>query len=355
MLGSLQLPPWLLPVALGVAGIVAGLLAERLVRGVLLKAVRRSRWDWDELLVESLRGMVLTVCVAGGLYGTSLALPLGDRVAGIVHKTLLVVVFLAVTIVATRLSAGGVRLFASHRGGMPSSSLIENVVRILVFALGAFLILQNLGVQVTPLITGLGIGGLAVALALQDTLSNLFSGFQLILARQVRRGDYVQLETGHEGYVTDITWRNTTIRSWLDDHEVVVPNSKVANSIVTNYDFPGRPMWVRVDVGVSYTSDLERVEEVTLEVARQVLEEELGEPPEDDPVLRFHAFGDSSVDFTVRMRVDQFTSQFRVKHLFVKRLHARYAEEGINIPFPIRTLFAPDGVRVHRERGEAAD
>jgi len=257
-------------------------------------------------------------------------------------------VLLSFTLVAARAASRGVEVWARHaRGGMPSTSLLQNLARILVLAFGLFLILQNLGVQVTAIVTGLGIGGLAVALALQDTLSNLFSGFQILLAGQVQSGDFVQLDSGEEGYISDIQWRNTTMRSRIDDHIIIVPNSKLANTIVTNYARPVHDFWVKVDVGVAYDSDLEEVEEVTLGVAREVLDE-AGVAAGTDPVLRYNAFGDSSIDFTVRMRIEDWGRQFEIRHAFIKRLHARYGEVGIQIPFPIRTVYAPDGVSIRR-------
>ena len=133
----------------------------------------------------------------------------------------------------------------------------------------------------------MGIGGLAVALALQDTLSNLFSGLQIIASRQVRIGDYVKLNTGEEGYVTDITWRNTTIRA-IPDNMIIVPNSKLASTILTNYHQPAKVMSVIVQIGVSYDSDLAKVEKITLEVAKEILREIEGGIPDFEPFIRYH-------------------------------------------------------------------
>ncbi|HKK09157.1 MAG TPA: mechanosensitive ion channel family protein [Gemmatimonadota bacterium] len=353
MISTSDLTRWILPAALLVGGGVLGVLSETFLVSRLRRKAHETRWRWDEAVMDSLRGMTFVWFASAGAYAALLTVSsLGSEVETLIRKVLVAIVFLSFTIVAARASARGVEIWARRKsGGVPSTSLLQNVARVLVFVLGLFLILQNLGIQVTALITGLGIGGLAVALALQDTLSNLFSGFQIILARQVRSGDFVRLDTGEEGYVTDIEWRNTTIRSRIDDHEIIVPNAKLANTIVTNYARPSKPYWVRVQVGVSYDSDLERVEEVTLEVARDVLEALEAGFGEEGPVLRYEAFGDSAIAFAVRMRVRDWSDQFRVRHAFIKRLHARYGEEGIEIPFPIRTLYAPRGFRVSREGG----
>lgn len=356
-LETLSLARWVLPVALAGGGILLGLLAETILLRRLRRFVERTPWQWDDLILSSIRGMAFVWFTAAGLYATLLAVALPDAFRSVLEDVLMILVILSLAVVAARGAAGAIRLWARRTtGGIPSTSLLQNVARGLVFLLGVFLIIENLGLDITALLTGLGIGGLAVALALQDTLSNLFAGFQIILARQVRNGDFVRLDTGEEGFVTDIKWRNTTIKSRIEDHEVIVPNAKLSNAIVTNYSLPATPYWVRLEIGVSYDSDLEKVEEVTLEVARRALEElEVGEGAA--PVLRYRAFGDSSIQFVVRVRVGTYAEQFAVRHTLVKRIHSRYREEGIEIPFPIRTLYAPRGfeLRDGEEREPAVE
>jgi small-conductance mechanosensitive channel len=183
----------------------------------------------------------------------------------------------------------------------------------------------------------LGVGGLAVAPALQDTLSNLFAGFYITVSRQIRIGDYVKLESGEEGYVTDVAWRATKIRM-LPNNVVLVPNAKPASAIITNYSLPDKELAVLVQVGVDYASDLEHVERVMVEVARAVMQTVPGGVPTFEPFIRSHTFGDSSINFTVILRAKEFVDQYLLTHEFVKRLHTRYERAGITIPFPIRTV-----------------
>jgi small-conductance mechanosensitive channel len=192
-------------------------------------------------------------------------------------------------------------------------------------------------VSITPLLGALGVGGLAVALALQDTLANLFAGVHILASKKVQQGDYVALDGGQEGYIVDINWRNTTIRQ-IQGNLVVVPNSRFADAIMTNFHQPAQDMSVLVPVGVSYDSDLDEVERVTLEVAREVLKEVEGGVPDHEPLVRFNGFGESSIDFSVILRSREFGDQYRLVHEFIKRLHRRYGAEGIEIPYPIRTL-----------------
>ena len=238
-----------------------------------------------------------------------------------------------------RLLSGLVTVASSKSEGLlPSTSIFRNLAQVAAFVVGGLVILDTLGISITPILTALGVGGLAVALALQDTLSNLFAGLGIIASRQVRVGDYIKLEAGEEGYVTDIRWRNTTIRT-LPNNFVIVPNNKLASAVITNYYQPERNMAVLVQVGVSYASDLQKVEKVTIEVGKEVMRTVQGGVPEFDPLIRYPTSGDSSINFSVILRGQEYVDQHLLKHDFVKRRHRRYAQEGIEIPFPIRTVY----------------
>jgi small-conductance mechanosensitive channel len=220
---------------------------------------------------------------------------------------------------------------------LPVSSLTRNVAWGLIVTLGVLVILHGLGLSITPMLTALGVGGLAVALALQEPLANFFAGLFLTLAGQIRVGDYVRLDSGQEGYVADFSWRSTRLRM-LANNLVIVPNAKLAQAIVVNHHLPSPDTAVLVEVGVDYGSDLRQVERVVGEVGRGVMAEVAGGVPAFEPFIRYHTFGDFSVNFTVILRAREFVDQYLVKHEFIKRLHARFEDEGIVIPFPVRTL-----------------
>jgi small-conductance mechanosensitive channel len=187
------------------------------------------------------------------------------------------------------------------------------------------------------MLTALGVGGLAVALALQEPLANFFAGLFITLAGQIRVGDYIKLDSGQEGYVVDFSWRSTRLRM-LANNLVVVPNAKLAQAIVVNHHLPAQDLAVLVEVGVDYASDLAHVERVVMNVGREVMTQVTGGVREFEPFIRYHTFADSSVNFTVILRATEFVDQYLIKHEFVKRLHSRFQREGIAIPFPIRTL-----------------
>jgi small-conductance mechanosensitive channel len=224
-------------------------------------------------------------------------------------------------------------------GALRVTSLTQNLAQAVVAILGILELLKDLfGVGVAPILTALGVGGLAVALALQDTLSNLFAGFYVAVAGQVRLGDYIKLNTGEEGYVADITWRSTIIRS-LNNNLIIVPNTKLAQAIVTNYNLPEKPMSASLRVDVSYDSDPDQVERLLREVADRASHEIAGMLAEPAPSAAFDpGFGESALAFTLSFQVAEFASQFAVRNELRKRIFRRFREEGIAIPFPTRTV-----------------
>lgn len=245
---------------------------------------------------------------------------------------------IAVIIFIDRLFKG---LIDSYAQKLPvirdSKGVMHVVVRAVVIGLGLLILLDNFGVSITPILASLGIGSLAIALALQPTLENFFSGIQIVIDRPIAVGQFIKLDTGEEGYVEKIGWRSTWIRL-LPNNMVVIPNKVLVDSRILNYYYPQTEMSVLVQVGVHYDSDLEHVEKVTIEVAKETLKEVQGAVPEFAPFIRYHTFNDFSIDFTVILRAREFVDGYLVKHEFVKRLHKRFNAEGIVIPYPIRTL-----------------
>jgi len=327
-----------IPLSFIVAGWLVGVLFNRFILVRLKTMAERTSWTVDEVIVNALQRMPVLWFTLVGVYAAILSLPLNPKWLNLLRNTLLVLAILSVTMVAGRIAVGLVRVYAKNvEGVLPGTSLFANLARLFVFLIGILVLLQSLRISITPILTALGVGGLAVALALQDTLSNLFAGLQIIASGQVKIGDYVKLDSGEEGYVADITWRNTSIRA-LPNNMIIVPNSKVASALVTNYYQPEKEMSVLVQVGVSYESDLKKVERVTIEQARETLQTVTGGVQEFQPFIRYHTFDNSSINFSVILRAKEFTDQFLLKHEFVKALHERYQKEDIEIPFPQRTL-----------------
>lgn len=216
-------------------------------------------------------------------------------------------------------------------------NLVRKFITMILGALGLLYLLRSFGVDITPLIAGGAIGGLVLGLALQDTLSDLFAGFFLNVDRPIKVGDFVKVESGEEGFVEEIGWRRTKIRL-LSNNFLIIPNSKLSKSLILNYSLPESPMFVYVPCGVAYDSDLNFVEQVTLEVARKVQREVQGADPNWEPAVRWTEFGDFAITFVTVLRALNFTAQYNLRSEFIKSLHRRFKEVGIEIPFPIQTV-----------------
>jgi small-conductance mechanosensitive channel len=336
-----------LPLGFALLGLIVGMLLRRaLMRGGHARDARANR-TWAGVIMAALGGSLAVWFSIIGLYIATAIIHLEPAVARTLQNVLVALVILSVSWTLARL-AGAVLTHAAAgaTGRLASATLLVNITRIVILALGLLVVLQTLGVSITPVLTALGVGGLAVGLALQDTLANFFAGIHILTSGQVRPGDFVRLESGEEGYVVDVTWRYTTIRQ-LANNVTIVPNSKLASAITTNYYRPDLELAVLVPVGVSYASDLAHVEEVTVDVARNVMREVPGGVPRFEPFIRYGAFGDSSITFTVIMRGTEVVSQYLLRHEFIKRLHERYRREGIVIPYPMRTLqLTPDAAQL---------
>jgi small-conductance mechanosensitive channel len=333
-----ELKKFIIPALLFFGAIVLGVIFEKVLLKKVEKIAQRTRWEGDDIIIASLRRWITFWFALAGLYFALISFELSPTFVEHLKKIVMILYVFSVTVVLANIGASFVNVYGRKVSDvLPSTSLFTNLTKIAIFLIGILVIVNSLGISITPILTALGVGGLAVALALQDTLSNFFAGLHVILTRQIKPGDYVRLETGEEGYVVDITWRNTTIKE-LANNYIIIPNSKLANSIVKNYFLPDRELAVVVQVGVSYDSDLEKVERVTIEVAKEVMREVPGGVPEFEPFIRYHTFGDFSINFSVILRSNEFGNQSLIRHEFIKKLHERYKKEGITIPYPIRTV-----------------
>ncbi|MGA3281635.1 MAG: mechanosensitive ion channel family protein [Smithella sp.] len=334
----------LLPAIIIVAGFLAGVIFEKLILRKIKKLSSKTNWESNEIFINALHGTTTILFLVASISLALESTELSPHILNLIHKVLLVLVIFFVTVVLSKISVGFVNVYSKKvDGAFTSTSIFTNITRILVFVIGILIIFQYLGISTVHILTVLGVGGLAVALALQDTLSNLFAGIQVLASGQLKPGHYLRLTSGEEGHITDITWRYTTIIS-LQNNTVIVPNSKLASAIVTDFSIPGEVISTSIEVGVSYDSDLEKVEKVTTEVAREVLKETGAGVPEFEPSVTYKKFGDSGINMDVNFRVKKFVDQYTVKHEFIKRLHKRYREEGIEIPFPVRTVYIKDKI-----------
>ena len=254
-------------------------------------------------------------------------------------RTFAVLWILAITIAVSRLAGNVVRFYGARVTGAQSvTSITRRLAQIAVVLTGLAWLLRVFNVSLTPVLTTLGVGGLAVALGLQDTLSNLFAGFYVSISGLVHIGDYIKLNTGEEGYITDINWRSTTMRG-STNNLVIIPNNKLGQAIYTNYNMPDRRMWMSVSFSVGYDSDIDRVQQILSTEAIAAAGEVKGLLADPPPYVLFSPGpAESALVFQVNVTVDGFGSQSLAQSELRKRLFKRLKAEGITMPFPTRTI-----------------
>jgi small-conductance mechanosensitive channel len=327
--------PWLTPLVRALATVAGayllGRLLNRFIAGYLAHLASGSRGPWDDIIVAELRSYIPLWSVLLGLRVSLAYWPIPERWLHLASTAISVIGFasftFAVAAVATRL----VGIYGPRAvPGVPISGLTRNIVRLIVVAGGLLVVLNELGIEIRPMLAALGVGGLAVALALQEPLSNLFAGLVISLAGQVRIGDQVRLDSGVEGKVVDFNWRST----WLEvsgGSVAVVPNSKLAQSIVTNFNLPTPELAIPIEFTIRFEEDPAKAEQAALDVAAAVMRDTPGTATTFEPVVRFHTFADLGLRGTVTLRAATWADQGLIRHRMVVALHDRFRADGIEL------------------------
>ena len=325
-------------------------LFSRVLFRLVLKMTSAFPGELDDHLVSNAKGPVTAYIVLLGAYlAMKVPLELPHTIDTMVDRAAGVAAIWIGAYMINVVGTSGLTWLQEYLGNTPAANtsswalpLARRSLLIVVAVMAVMVSLDVLGINVTPLIAGLGIGGLAVALAIQPTLSNLFAGTYVITEGVVNPGDYIDMEGGVSGYVVDVNWRSTRLRTW-GNNLVIIPNSRFAETVITNYSKPDEQVNVYLTCGVAYESDLERVEQVGHEVMERVLAEHPGAVVDYGAYFGYENFGESNVDFWLFVQSKDRLASFEVRSELIKELHARLAEEGITINYPVRTLHFPHG------------
>jgi len=313
------------------------------LRYLAIRALRR--WDaattspFSQVMLESFRFPSLIWCVLIGLYTAIDMSEIPERPSATALKWLFSLLVISITVAIANLSGTAIRvgLKQSHIA-TPATGLSLTFVKVVICVPGGPVLLGGLGSSSTPVLTALGVGGLAVALALQDTLSNFFAGIHLLIEQPIRVGDFIKLESGQEGYVEDVSWRTTRIRMPSNDM-VILPNSKLTQSVLINYHLPDPRRGISIGVSVPHHADPDMIERMLLDETLKAVGTVPGLLAEPAPSVRFiPGFGESSLDFSVNCHVGEFNDHGLVQHELRKRILKRMKLEKIDIPFPQRTI-----------------
>ena len=321
---------WIVPLMITLTGTFFGFLFKKFVHSQLKIAAKKSVWEIDDVILKAVESQIIfwffLISLSVGLQDLKIIESYGTYISQI----LIILVISSITHATANLTNGLLKIWSKKQGrGFPSTSMFSNFVVIAVYITGLLIILDSLNISIAPMLTALGVGGIAVSLALKDTLSDVFAGLHILLSKKVQPGDFVSLDSGEMGYIKNITWRNTTMLE-RTNNIIHIPNNK--------YDSSDPSFSIKIPIGVSYESNLQEVENIVLEVANEIYSDMKEINKNSKPAFKFRKFGESSIDFMVYFKGNKYGDQNPIIHQFIKKIHTRFNAEGIEIPFPVRTL-----------------
>ena len=360
-----MLPPFISDSALwGGAGaaivfaifLIAAGIANIVFRMVISRWQRRAPDTLGVQILATLRGpAVLFIAICGLFLALLMLTGLNAPVYSLIshwdewiRKAWLVTAIVEVAYVVHKLLDNLLRWYSRNIAALTETKIddrllppLRRVLPLLTYSLAMLMGLSVFNIPISPILAGIGIGGLAIALAVQPTLANFFAGTYVVTEGELNIDDYIELQGGPAGYVVEVGWRSTKIRT-MYNNLVMIPNSRMADSIVINYYSPTPAIDVLVYCGVSYDSDLQQVEDVTRAAAQNLVDASPYAVKDSEPWFGFEEFGDSNITFWVFVRAKDRLGSFFLTSDLVKAIHSRLTEEGIEINYPVRKLIYPD-------------
>ena len=303
---------------------------------VFLKLAKNTKTQLDDLIVGHLK---LPLAVSAFLIGARIAvealvLPEGIQliIERIINSLLIIAAaYVVVSIIDVLLEHWGKSVAKRTKSSVDDDlvSLGKRVVKIVLYIMAILYVLQAWGFEVGPMLASLGIAGIAVAFALQNTLANIFGGVSLIMDKTFKVGDIIQLEDGSLGTVMKVSIRSTKIKTF-DNELMTIPNGKLADSKIVNWIQPTAEIRVNINFGVEYGSDIDKVKKVVMDVINKE-KEAMKEPA---PQILFLAMADSSLNFIARFFVDDISKKLEAKDRVSAGIYNALNKAKIGIPFP---------------------
>jgi small-conductance mechanosensitive channel len=311
-----------IPVAIIAAALALGFFLERLFIRFASKFFEKRSWPIGRRLVRSFNG-IITIWFGLAAFRSVLSdLPIKASALPLIGHTASALFIGSVAILFARIVVSFFRTYSTqHAGAVSSITLVENIVRAAVYLVGIFEVLHAYGVAVTPLLAALGVGGLAVALALQDTLANFFAGIYIISSRHLDPGDYVKLDSGQEGTIRDIAWRVTTMQTPMNTL-IIVPNTKFSTSIITNFDRPEKSMQLVIEINLDAAANADAYEKAALESAKEV-RDAMPTATDGEPKIRYTAITSTGLTLQLSIGITDFANQAEIRHEILKRIYAK--------------------------------
>ncbi len=303
------------------------------------KMASKTKTNLDDKIIKAIKLPVRYLAIILGFFygfrGFEFGWTLGEKEFGITDIALVMIVLL-IGFMASRLLKTVFAWYGEKEDARLSQTMfvfIRKSISLVVYTIAVMIIFGQLGIQIAPLLAGLGIAGLAIAMGLKSTLENLFGALFLVMDKSINIGDYIQLENGTKAFVFDITWRTVHLRT-TGGNTIIVPNSVFVGEKIASYDFPEKSFYTSVMVGVAYDTDLEKAEYVAIQAGEKVIKDEKVLLEINNPIVRYKELAASSINFSVIIQIDKVQDESRIKHALLKEIVKQFKEHNIEIPFP---------------------
>lgn len=318
--------------------VVGAWLARIILKRILKPLTRRTNTKIDDLIVKNLGSMIFYIIIAIGLKVSLSYVSLESYYYnGMVETFLIIVITILVLRIVNDLATHWKQDWADKTASTADDRLIpliEKIIKVILVALAVIFIFDSWEIDISPLLATAGIAGIAVSLAVKDSLANILGGLQLVLDKTFKVGDKVKLESGELGVILDIGLRSTKLRTY-DNEVIYIPNGYLANAKVRNYTVPDLKLRVNVEFGVVYGSNTDKVREVVLQALKK-MDKVLDDP---EPAVQFLSMSDFSLDFIARAWVEDYIDAYSTKLHMTDEIYNALNREGISIPFPTHTVY----------------
>jgi len=323
-------------------------LLSRIVQLVILGNIRRltkkTKTKLDDLVIDAIKKPLLRFLALIGVKIAVNVLPLSEKVLSIFHQILNSLLMFVVVLLMVKLMDIIINVWGKNWAKKTESSLDDDILpllhktsHIVLMTAGVFFILGEWNIDLTGLLAGVGIAGLAIGFAVKDSLANIFGGISIILDKALKVNDVIKLENGSTGTIVDIGLRSTKIRTW-NNELLIIPNGTLANSTIQNYKKPDLSVRTEVSFGVEYGSDIDKVKELIEKTLKKVPKVMKTNKNKSIQVL-FLNMGDSALEFKARFWVKNYGDKFSTKVRATEDIYKALTKSKIGIPFPTRTVY----------------
>jgi MscS family membrane protein len=323
-----------------IVAVIIGKIIAWISKGIVRTATKKTKTKLDDIIIDSLEKPLVFLLFTAGFYFGRLYLTLSERMAEIFSNAIEILLIINVTWFITSIVDALIKNYAKPLAEKTKSELddqllpiLRKLVKIVIVIIAAIMIISKFGYDISSLLAGLGLGGLAFALAAQDMLSNIFGGIAIFTDKPFKIGDRIKLDEKNDGWVREITLRSTRLET-LDGTMVVIPNSKIANSILENIS-KEQARKIKMTIGVEYDTSNQKMEE-----AKKIIEDAIRENKDtkNESLVSFFNFGDSALEFLVIYWIKNIDNLLGAKHKINMEIKKRFEKAKISMAFPTRTI-----------------